>query len=90
LALELKTAVLNVPVLNNTFLNYDSMDVLGITDVTEGHYQKLDDFAKWCISRSFKDLKIQDKHTLRVSKTYQTEPLFPIRDKVSKSLKKMD
>ena len=41
------------------------MDVLGIMDAIEAHSQKLDDFAKWCIPKSFKDLEIQDKQTLR-------------------------
>jgi hypothetical protein len=58
-----------VPVLNNNLLNYDPMDVLGIMDAIEVHYQKLDDFAKWCRSKSFKDLGIQDKQTLRDLKT---------------------
>ena len=41
------------------------MDVLGVMDAIEAHYQKLDDFAKWYISKSLKDLEIQDKQTFR-------------------------
>jgi hypothetical protein len=69
LALQLKTEALNMPVLNNNLLNYEPMDVRGIIDAIEAHYQKLDNFAKGCLSKSLKDLKTQDKQTPRGSKT---------------------
>jgi hypothetical protein len=78
LASQLKTAALNVPVLNNKLLNYDPMDVLGIMDAIEAHYQKLDDFAKWCISKSLKDLEIQEKQTLREFKDLLTREKYGI------------
>ena len=37
-------------------------------DAIEARYQKLDDFGKWCISKSIKCLEIQDKQTLRLFK----------------------
>ena len=40
------------PVLYNTLLNIEPLDVLGVMDAIEAHYQKLDDFGKWCISKS--------------------------------------
>jgi hypothetical protein len=52
--------------LNNTLLNIEPLDVLGVIDAIETHYQKLDDFGKWCISRSIECLEIQDKQTLRM------------------------
>ena len=58
---QLRTAVQEVPVLNNTLLNIESLDALGVMDAIEAHYQKLDDFGKWCISKSIKCLEIQDK-----------------------------
>ena len=66
LAAQLRTAAQDVPVWNNTLLNIEPLDVLGVMDAIEAHYQKLDDFGKWCISRSIKCLEIQDKQTLRV------------------------
>ena len=79
LASQLKTAALNVPVLNNNLLNYDPMDVLGIMDAIEAHYQKLDDFAKWCISKSLKDLEVQDKQTLREFKDLLTRAIIALK-----------
>ena len=79
LASQLKAAALNVPVLNNNLLNYDPMDVIGIMDAIEAHYQKLDDFAKWCISKSFKDLEIQDKQTLREFKDLLTRAIIALK-----------
>ena len=58
----------DVPVLNNQLLNIEPLDVLGVMDAIEAHYQKLDDFGKWCISKSIKCLEIQDKQTLRMFK----------------------
>jgi hypothetical protein len=37
-------------------------------DAIEAHYQKLDDFGKWCISKSIKCLEIQVKQTLHMFK----------------------
>ena len=37
-------------------------------DAIKTHYQKLDDFGKWCISKSIKYLEVQDKQTLRMFK----------------------
>ena len=54
--------------LNNQLLNIEPLDVLGVMDAIEAHYQKLDDFGKWCISKSIKCLEIQDKQTLRMFK----------------------
>ena len=68
-----------MPVLNNNLLNYDPMDVIGIMDAIEPHYQKLDDFAKWCISKSFKDLEIKDKHTLREFKDLLTRAIIALK-----------
>ena len=68
-----------MPVLNNNLLNYDPMDVIGIMDAIEAHYQKLDDFAKWCISKSFKDLEIQDKQTLREFKDLLTRATIALK-----------
>ena len=68
LAAQLRTAAQEVPVLNNTLLNIEPLDVLGVMDAVEAHYQKLDDFGKWCISKSIKCLEIQDKQTLRMFK----------------------
>ena len=45
-------------------MNIEPLDVLGVMDAIEAHYQKLDDFGKWCISKSIKCLEIQDKQTL--------------------------
>jgi hypothetical protein len=42
--------------------------VLGVMDAIKAHYQKLDDFGKWCISKFVKCLEIQDKQTLRMFK----------------------
>jgi hypothetical protein len=64
----LTTSAQDVPVLNNTLLNIDPLDVLGVMDAIDAHYQKLDDFSKWRISRSIKCLEIQDKQTLRMFK----------------------
>jgi hypothetical protein len=75
----LKTAALNVPVLDNNLLNYEPMDVLGIMDEIEAHFQKLDDFAKWCISKSFKDLEIQDKQTLKEFKDLLTRAIIALK-----------
>jgi hypothetical protein len=75
----LKTAALHVPVLNNNLLNYDPIDVLVIMDAIESHYQKLDEFAKWCISNSFKDLEIQDKQTLREFKDLLTRAIIALK-----------
>ena len=47
---QLRTAAQDVSVLNNALLNIEPLDVLGVMDAIEGHYQKLDDFGKWCIS----------------------------------------
>ena len=41
-------------------------------DAIETHYQKLDDFGKWCISKSIKCLEIQEKQTLRMFKDLLT------------------
>jgi hypothetical protein len=57
-----------VPVLINTLLNIEPLDVLGVMEAIEAHYQKLNDFGKWCISKSIKCLEIQDKQTLRMFK----------------------
>ena len=54
LAAQLRTAAQDVPVLNNQLLNIEPLDVLGVMDAIEAHYQKLDDFGKWCISKSIK------------------------------------
>ena len=54
-----------MPVLNNTLLNIEPFDVLGVMDAIEAHYRKRDDFGNWCISKSIKCLEIQDKQTLR-------------------------
>ena len=61
-----------MPVLNNTLLNIEPLDVLGVMDAIEAHYQKLDDFGKWCISKSIKCLEIQDKRPLRMFKDLLT------------------
>ena len=66
LAAQLRTAAQDVPVLNNTLLNIEPHDVLEVMDAIEAHYQKLDDFGKWCISKSIKCLETQDKQTLRM------------------------
>jgi hypothetical protein len=79
LASQLKTAALNVPVLNNNLLNFERMDALGIMDAIEAHYQKLDDFAKWFISKSFKDREIQDKQTLREFKDLLTRAMISLK-----------
>ena len=55
------------------------MDVLGIIDAIEENYQKLDDFAKWCISKSLKDLEIQDKQTLREFKDLLTRASIALK-----------
>jgi hypothetical protein len=55
------------------------MDVLGIMDAMEAHYQKLDDFLKWCISKSFKDLRVQDKQTLREFKDLLTRAIIALK-----------
>ena len=68
LAAQLWTAAQEVPVLNNTLLNIEPLDVLGVMEAIEAHYQKLDDFGKWCISKSIKCLEIQNKQTLRMFK----------------------
>ena len=68
LAAQLRTAAQEVPVLNKTLLNIKPLDVLCVLDAIEAHYQKLDDFGKWCISKSIKCLEIQDKQTLRMFK----------------------
>ena len=57
LAAQLRTAAQDVPVLNNQLLNIEPLDVLGVMDAIEAHYQKLDDFGKWCISKSIKCLE---------------------------------
>ena len=57
-----------MPVLNNTLLNIEPLDVLCVMEAIEAHYQKLDDFGKWCISKSIKCLEIQDKQTLQMLK----------------------
>ena len=44
LAAQLRTAAQDVPVLNNQLLNIEPLDVLGLMDEIEAHYQKLDDF----------------------------------------------
>ena len=54
--------------LNNTLLNIEPLDVLGVMDAIEAHYQKLVDFGKCCISKSIKCQEIQDKQTLRMFK----------------------
>jgi hypothetical protein len=68
LAAQLKTAAQNVPVLSNTLLYIEPLDVLGVIDAIEAHYQKQDDFGKWCISKFIKCLEAQDKQTLRMFK----------------------
>jgi hypothetical protein len=34
------------------------LDVLGVMDAIKVHYQKLDDFGKWCVSKSVECLEI--------------------------------
>jgi hypothetical protein len=68
LAAQLRTAAQEVPVLNNTLLNVEPLDVLGVMDAIEAHYQNLDGFGSWCISKSINCLEIQDKRTLRMFK----------------------
>ena len=46
LAAQLRTAAQDVPVLNNTLLNIEPLNVLGVMDAIEAHYQKLDGFGK--------------------------------------------
>jgi hypothetical protein len=54
--------------LKNTLLNIKPLDALGVMDTIEAHYQKLDDFGKWWISKSIECLETQDKQTLRMFK----------------------
>ena len=46
LAARLRKAAQDVPVLSNTLLNIEHLDVLGVMGAIEAHYQKLDDFGK--------------------------------------------
>ena len=55
LGAQLRTAAQDVPVLDNQLLNIEPLDVLGVMDAIEAHYQKLDDFGKWCISASIRN-----------------------------------
>ena len=79
LAAQLRTAAQDVPVLNNQLLNIEPLDVLGVMDAIEAHYQKLDDFGKWCIFKSIKCLEIQDKQTLRMFKDLLVRAAFALK-----------
>ena len=65
--------------LNNVLLNIEPLDVLEVLDAIEAHYQKLDDFGKWCISKSIKCLEIQDKQTLRMFKDLLVRAAIALR-----------
>jgi hypothetical protein len=64
----MRIAEQEVQLLKDTLLNIEPLDVLGVMKSIEAHYQKLDDFGTWCISKSIKCLEIQDKQTLRMFK----------------------
>jgi hypothetical protein len=68
LAAQMSTAAQYVPVLTNNMFNIKPLNVLGVMDAIEAHYQKLNDFDKWCVFKSIKCLELQDKQTLRILK----------------------
>ena len=70
LAAQLRTAAQEVLVLNNTLLNIEPLDVLGVMDAVEAHYQKLDDFGKWWISNLLNAWKYKISRRHECSRTY--------------------
>ena len=49
-------------------------------DAIEAHHQKLEDFGKWCISKSIKCLEIQDiKQTLQMIKNLLARSAIALR-----------
>jgi hypothetical protein len=69
----------NLKVINNILLNIDPLDVLGVMDAIETHYQKMDYFGKWRISKSIMCLKFHDKQTLRMFKNLLVRAVIALK-----------